>query len=272
MSARSWLVVTAALCRLTRRVASGCASEAVSTRFSVGGGNIETVAKICVRYGMEGVKDMLTAYNQVPIPAFMYGTAWKKDATTELVQQAVAAGFTASIHANQLIHYQKPLVGEALLALAKRARRVSGCSCRRNLRRSTAKTIARPTMRRPTSPPGEAIVREFAGASAYRLSRFVCAARSLLPARTWRRRLGSVGGDREGSTNQGRTKMIGISNVSADQLRLLCERAVHKPMVVQNRCYAALGWDQTCGTSAGHRGSSIRVLVAHSQPGHLRRS
>ena len=38
--------------------------------------------------------------------------------------------------------------------------------------------------------------------------------------------------------------MIGISNVSADQLRLLCERAVHKPMVVQNRCYAALGWDQ----------------------------
>ena len=25
---------------------------------------------------------------------------------------------------------------------------------------------------------------------------------------------------------------------------LLCERAAHKPMVVQNRCYAALGWDQ----------------------------
>ena len=36
---------------------------------------------------------MLTAYNQVSIPAFMYGTAWKKDATTELVQQAVAAAF-----------------------------------------------------------------------------------------------------------------------------------------------------------------------------------
>ena len=37
--------------------------------------------------------------------------------------------------------------------------------------------------------------------------------------------------------------MIGISNVTLDQLRLLCERARHKPMVVQNRCYAALGWD-----------------------------
>jgi len=38
--------------------------------------------------------------------------------------------------------------------------------------------------------------------------------------------------------------MIGISNVTADQLTLLCARAAHKPMVVQNRCYAALGWDQ----------------------------
>ena len=54
---------------------------------------------------------MLTAYNQVSIPAFMYGTAWKKDATTELVQQAVAAGFTAIDTANQLIHYQEALVG-----------------------------------------------------------------------------------------------------------------------------------------------------------------
>ena len=38
--------------------------------------------------------------------------------------------------------------------------------------------------------------------------------------------------------------MIGISNVTSDQLRTLCARARHKPMVVQNRCYAALGWDQ----------------------------
>ncbi|MGZ8393799.1 MAG: aldo/keto reductase, partial [Nitrospira sp.] len=62
---------------------------------------------------------MLTAYNQVPIPSFMYGTAWKKEATTQLVQQAVAAGFIAIDTANQLIHYQEALVGEALLELAK---------------------------------------------------------------------------------------------------------------------------------------------------------
>jgi diketogulonate reductase-like aldo/keto reductase len=38
--------------------------------------------------------------------------------------------------------------------------------------------------------------------------------------------------------------MIGISNVTASQLTELCEQANIKPMVVQNRCYAALGWDK----------------------------
>ncbi|ULA68147.1 MAG: hypothetical protein LZF62_320075 [Nitrospira sp.] len=40
---------------------------------------------------------MLTTYNQVPVPSFMYGTAWKKEATTQLVQQAVASGLRRSI-------------------------------------------------------------------------------------------------------------------------------------------------------------------------------
>jgi len=62
----------------------------------------------------------LTAYNRVPLPSFMYGTAWKKEATTQLVQLAVASGFTAIDTANQLIHYQEALVGEALQALAKK--------------------------------------------------------------------------------------------------------------------------------------------------------
>jgi diketogulonate reductase-like aldo/keto reductase len=38
--------------------------------------------------------------------------------------------------------------------------------------------------------------------------------------------------------------MIGISNVAAGQLAELCEQANLKPMVVQNRCFAALGWDR----------------------------
>jgi diketogulonate reductase-like aldo/keto reductase len=38
--------------------------------------------------------------------------------------------------------------------------------------------------------------------------------------------------------------MIGISNITAGQLEQLCDQANIKPMVVQNRCFAALGWDR----------------------------
>ena len=48
----------------------------------------------------------------------------------------------------------------------------------------------------------------------------------------------------EGLYQAGQTKMIGISNVSPAQLMQLCDRATVKPMVVQNRCYAAFGWDK----------------------------
>jgi diketogulonate reductase-like aldo/keto reductase len=42
----------------------------------------------------------------------------------------------------------------------------------------------------------------------------------------------------------GKTKMIGISNITAGQLTELCEQANVKPMVVQNRCFATVGWDK----------------------------
>ena len=41
-----------------------------------------------------------TSYNNVTIPSFMYGTAWKKDATARLVQLAVRSGFSAIDTAN----------------------------------------------------------------------------------------------------------------------------------------------------------------------------
>jgi diketogulonate reductase-like aldo/keto reductase len=52
-------------------------------------------------------------------PSFIYGTAWKKDATAELVRNAVKAGFKAIDTANQPKHYDEPLVGNALKALAE---------------------------------------------------------------------------------------------------------------------------------------------------------
>jgi diketogulonate reductase-like aldo/keto reductase len=48
--------------------------------------------------------------------AFIYGTAWKKEATAALVQDALAAGFTAIDTAAQPKHYREDLVGEGLRA------------------------------------------------------------------------------------------------------------------------------------------------------------
>ncbi len=41
----------------------------------------------------------------------------------------------------------------------------------------------------------------------------------------------------------GKVTYLGVSNVNARQLALLCEKATTRPKFVQNRCYAVSGWD-----------------------------
>ena len=48
------------------------------------------------------------------LPVFLYGTAWKKDQTTDLVHQALRSGFRAVDTAAQPKHYREDLVGEGV--------------------------------------------------------------------------------------------------------------------------------------------------------------
>jgi diketogulonate reductase-like aldo/keto reductase len=186
----------------------------------------------------------LTAYNHVPLPSFMYGTAWKKEATTQLVELAVVSGFTAIDTANQLIHYQEALVGEALHALAKKGIE------RETLFLQTKFTSVDGQGGRPPYDPSADLttqVRQSFDSSLTHLgAEYVDS--YVMHAPLSRRGLGEadweVWAAMEGLYQSGKTKMIGISNVAADQLAELCEQAKVKPMVVQNRCFAALGWDQ----------------------------
>jgi diketogulonate reductase-like aldo/keto reductase len=186
----------------------------------------------------------LTAYNNVSVPSFMYGTAWKKEATTQLVQSAVATGFTAIDTANQLIHYQEALVGDALLALAQQ-----GVTRDRLFLQTKFTPTNGQDHRTPydASAPLTTQVRQSFDSSlahlhtAY-LDSYVLHGpyqRQGLGAADW-----EVWAAIEGLYQSGKTKMIGISNVTAEQLTQLCDKAAVKPMVVQNRCYAALGWDK----------------------------
>jgi len=186
----------------------------------------------------------LTAYNQVSVPNLMYGTAWKKASTKELVQLAVASGFRAIDTANQLIHYEEALVGEALQALEQQGVR------RESLFLQTKFTsVDGQDQRTPYDPAADLTtqVRQSFESSLTHLGTAYMDS-YVLHAPFQRRGLGQsdweVWAAMEELYESGKTKMIGISNVAAGQLGELCEKARHKPMVVQNRCFAALGWDK----------------------------
>ena len=186
----------------------------------------------------------LIAYNTVPIPSLMYGTAWKEGATAQLVQLAVASGFRAIDTANQLIHYREDLVGEALLALDKQG-----------VKRDTLflQTKFTPVNGQDHRTPYDAsadlttqVQQSFESSLTHLHTDYVDSYVLHGPYSRW----GLGESDREVWAameelyQSGKTKMIGISNVTAGQLTQLCEEARIRPMVVQNRCYAALGWDR----------------------------
>ena len=59
----------------------------------------------------------LTTSTGVKMPRIIYGTAWKKDRTADLVEKAILAGFRGIDTACQPKHYDEPLVGAALQRL-----------------------------------------------------------------------------------------------------------------------------------------------------------
>ena len=186
----------------------------------------------------------LKAYNRVPIPSFMYGTAWKEEATTELVQLAVASGFRAIDTANQLIHYQEALVGEALQIVQKEGIKRDALFLQTKFTSADGQDHRTPY---DASADLTTQVRQSFDSSLNHLCTEYVDSYVLHGPH---QRRGLVEADwevwvaMEGLYQSGKTKMIGISNVTAGQLALLCEQANLKPMVVQNRCFAALGWDK----------------------------
>ena len=59
----------------------------------------------------------ITTAAGVKIPGLIYGTAWKKERTADLVVKAIQTGFKGIDTACQPRHYNEPLVGEALYRL-----------------------------------------------------------------------------------------------------------------------------------------------------------
>jgi diketogulonate reductase-like aldo/keto reductase len=179
-----------------------------------------------------------------PSPAFIYGTAWKKDATADLVKMAMAAGFRAIDTANQPRHYDEPLVGDALTALADNG------VARNSLFLQTKFTpIDGHDHRVPYDPELDLksqVSQSFESSLRHLHTDYLDS--YLLHGPYSSRGLGGsdweVWGAIEEIHRSGRAKKIGVSNVNAEQVRLLVTKARIKPMIVQNRCFAVRGWDR----------------------------
>lgn len=173
------------------------------------------------------------------LPTFLYGTAWKEEATAGLVRQALAAGFKGVDTANQRKHYHEAGVGEALKGVR-----------REELFLQTKFTsLGGQDQRLPYDPaaaPARQVEQSFRSSLEHLgtdyLDSYVLhgpSARRGLPPEDW-----EVWGAMEELYRAKKTRHLGVSNVSAEQLDLLCAKAAVKPMMVQNRCFAVQGWDR----------------------------
>lgn len=210
----------------------------------------------------------LQAYNQVSLPSMMYGTAWKEAATTKLVEQAVEAGFTAIDTANQLIHYQEALVGDALQTLQSKG------ITRQSLFLQTKFTpVNGQDHRTPYDAKADLttqVKQSFESSLKHLHTDYLDSyvlhgpySRHGLSASDW-----EVWAAIEALYKEEKTKLIGISNVSAEQLTELCARAKTLPMVVQNRCYAVMGWDKEVRAICREHGiiyQGFSLLTANSR-------
>jgi len=182
--------------------------------------------------------------NSERFPSFIYGTAWKEDVTAELVNIAVSNGFSGIDTANQPRHYQEHLVGEALLKLSG-----EGIEREDLFLQSKFTPADGHDHRIPYDPSADLttqVTQSFESSLKNLHTDYLDS--YLLHGPYSHPGLGNedweVWSTIEKLYKSGKARFIGISNVNIEQLKLLTEKAEIKPMVVQNRCFAAQGWDR----------------------------
>lgn len=180
----------------------------------------------------------------VNIPAFLYGTAWKEDATQGLVELALQQGFRGIDTANQRKHYHEAAVGLGVEAAVKRG------AARDDVFLQTKFTFIRSQDQRlpydPQAPISKQVEQSFASSLQHLQTDWIDS--YVLHGPTLRNGLTSNDWEAwkamEAIHDSEKARWLGVSNVSLDQLQALHRQARIKPRFVQNRCYAVHGWDR----------------------------
>lgn len=179
----------------------------------------------------------------VEMPRMLYGTAWKKDATAGLVEQAVAEGFTGIDTACQPKHYDEAGVGRGV------ARALAAGVARADLYLQTkfspldAHDPARIPYD-PAAPIGKQVEQSFARSLENLSTDYLDGLVLHSPLATGSETLAAWRA-LEAVAARGGARQIGISNCYAPALlESLYREAETKPAVVQNRFYRATGYDR----------------------------
>jgi diketogulonate reductase-like aldo/keto reductase len=181
----------------------------------------------------------------VSVPAFLYGTAWKEDRTEELTRLALAAGFRGIDTANQRRHYVEAAVGAAVAAALR-----DGTVTREDVFLQTKFTSISGQDRRlpyqPYADPATQVRQSFESSLEHLkttdIDSYVLHGPSSSRGITdedW-----AVWRAMESLHRARKTRLLGISNVSLPQLRAIHDGAQVRPALVQNRCHARTGWDR----------------------------
>jgi diketogulonate reductase-like aldo/keto reductase len=176
-------------------------------------------------------------------PDFLYGTAWKEDRTPALVERALHAGFRAIDTANQRRHYFEQGVGQGLAAAYR-----AGIVTRNDLFLQTKYTYQRGQDHRlpydPAAPLREQVAQSMTSSLAHLGTDYVDSYVLHGPASNydWTDADSEVWEAMRRERDAGRTRLLGVSNVSIDHLKQLADACTELPAYVQNRCYARLGW------------------------------
>ena len=181
----------------------------------------------------------------IATPDFLYGTAWKEDRTPALTELALKTGFRGIDTANQRRHYFEAGVGQGLAAAYR-----AGVVTRSDLFLQTKFTYQDGQDHRLPYDPEADLSTQVAQSMASSLEHlgtdYVDSFVLHGPAsgHGWSDEDSEVWLAMVRERDAGRTRFLGVSNVS---LRHLEQMAVAHPegtAFVQNRCYARFGWDR----------------------------
>jgi diketogulonate reductase-like aldo/keto reductase len=215
------------------------------------------------------MSDRTLTIDGIRVPRFLYGTAWKEEHTERLTCLALRAGFRGVDTANQRKHYHEAAVGQAVTDAIRQ-----GLVARADLFLQTKFTFRHGQDHRlpydPRAPVATQVAQSFESSREHLGTDVIDS--YVLHGPSQAEGLGAADWEAwramEALQDAGRVRLLGVSNVSAEQLRLLCEGARVRPRFVQNRCYAARGWDRSVRgicTAFGVTHQGFSLLTANRQ-------